>query len=291
MSIEDELDHQISDFIEETFIDRKKATIYQAFELLHAYQYEDPESMYIELLVTDSYNDVSTLQDTFISTLNSQLDDVLHEHRLVLSEDVSLYVKTEILTALFDLMYLVDYSEVLTILSTDESSDIKLAKILSNSCLLSTLEILEVIVDLDPSLLSKLYDLAKAKEDTSIVTIDEANKEILYNVKLFNTIYPDTIGYKLLESGISANNPLSNYLALIGDSLDFNEYRDMDELARQIFSLLLISRSNLNGLLLLYNKYSSELLDNINTITSIEPKLITLLQQFLDIKKHNGVVS
>jgi len=289
MAIEDELDHQISDYIENTFIDRKKATVYQAFEVLYAYQYENPEEAYVELLADDSVIDSFTLQDTFITILNSQIDEVLAEHRLTLIDNVTLYVKTEIATALFDLMYLVDYSHVMTIMETDESNEIKLAKILSESCLLTTLEILETIVEMDPIILTKLYELAKAKEDDNIVTIDEANTEILYNIKLYNTIHKDTIGYKLLESGVSTNNPISNYIALIGDDLDFNEYRDMDQLAIEIFSLLLISRSNLNGLLLLYNKYSSLLLDNINTITTIEPKLIALLQEFLDIKKNNEV--
>ena len=106
MAIEDELDHQISDYIENTFIDRKKATVYQAFEVLYAYQYENPEEAYVELLADDSVIDSFTLQDTFITILNSQIDEVLAEHRLTLIDNATLYVKTEIATALFDLLLL-----------------------------------------------------------------------------------------------------------------------------------------------------------------------------------------
>lgn len=281
--IVDVLDFQIQDYIEATFIDSKKETVYKAFSLLYAFQLEDPEYKYIEILSRDSVSDDA--QDNFLRTLDMHVYEALSDHGVIVNAESTLYDRVEILSGIFLLSYLEDYTYVLTVLDSYFSPIEKIGRLLSECCLLNEIEVLDQLESVDDHFLDAVRALATDREDVAIVDFDESKDIIVRNLKDYNELHPDTIGYTLLKDDIAIGISIDNYLALLDGSIDFNTIRDKDLLATQIFSLLLLSRSGINGLLLLYRKYSMMFLDDINTISEVEARLIHLLKELLDHKK------
>lgn len=283
---DDLLDFQLSDYITDTFTTELAEDINKAFELLYSFELQDVETPFLDLITSDSFKAQEDIQDNFTVILHEKLDYVIKEHGLTLIDNVSLSNKVQLLSALLLLMYLEDYSFILVTMESDDTDLEKLGYIISEYSNLHYQEFFSMVTDIAPGFLQKLKDYAYSKEELVITTPDESDKEIIDNLKLLVEMTGSvTIGSSLLKANVKPNLELNTYVSLIDDE-DFSEViKDIDSLSLNIFSILLLTRSNLNALLLIYRKNSHLFLDNINTVTSVEVKLIELLSKFLDFKR------
>jgi hypothetical protein len=77
----------------------------------------------------------------------------------------------------------------------------------------------------------------------------------------------------------------------IADSFSRSDNSDSSVYATHIFSILLLTKNNLNGILLTYRKYSHLLVTDPNLTTAVDVKLIELIAKLTDYKKaHNEAI-
>lgn len=282
----DILDFQLQDYIAETFTPELSEEIMKAFELLYGFELDDPEIDFLNIISLDNNRTQADIQDLFIIELNTKLDYLLKEHGIIIDKDTRLYIKVEILSVLFMLMYLEDYTYIINIVETNNSSIEKVSSIVSEYSILTPEDVLVSIVDIDDIFISKLIEFIYSREDTATIIQDEANKETIENIKLLRELVNiDFIAYELLKSNVKPNLTIEQYLSIIGDDKIFDTIKDLNRLTTEVFGLLLISRNSLNTLLLSYRKNSHILLSNVNMISTIEVRVIELLNKFIDFKQ------
>ncbi len=279
------LDFQLNDYINSTFTPELEEDISVAFQLLYAFELPDPEIDFLNLITSDSYLDSNDMQDQFTLILHSKLDYLLSQHKLTLADTSSLHIKTQILTACYALMYLEDYTHILVTLESDLTDLEKLSAILSEHSVLSEIDILTTVINVDPSFLSTLATYAYSKADEAITTEEELSTEIIENTKLLKQLVNfETLGYLLLKDRVTTNLSLENYINFIGGPETIPN-PSLDVYATHIFSILLLTKNNLNGILLTYRKHSHLLVTDPNLTTAVDVKLIELIAKLTDYKK------
>ena len=282
----DELvDFQLNDYINSTFTPELEEDISVAFQLLYAFELPDPEIDFLNLITSESYLDSNDMQDQFILILHSKLDYLLSQHKLALADTSSLYIKTQILAACYAMMYLEDYTHILVTLESELSDLEKLSAILSEHSVLSEIDVLTSVTNVDPSFLSTLATYAYSKADEAITTEEELSSEIIENTKLLKQLVNfETLGYLLLKDRVTTNLSLENYINFIGGPETIPN-PSLDVYATHIFSILLLTKNNLNGILLTYRKHSHLLVTDPNLTTAVDVKLIELIAKLTDYKK------
>ena len=279
------LDFQLNDYINSTFTPELEEDISVAFQLLYAFELPDPEIDFLNLITSDSYLDSNDMQDQFTLILHSKLDYLLSQHKLTLTDTSSLYIKTQILAACYALMYLEDYTHILITLESELSDLEKLSAILSEHSVLSEIDVLTSVTNIDPTFLSTLATYAYSKADEAITTEEELSTEIIENTKLLKQLVNfETLGYLLLKDRVTTNLSLENYINFIG-GVETIPNPSLDVYATHIFSILLLTKNNLNGTLLTYRKYSHLLVTDPNLTTAVDVKLIELIAKLTDYKK------
>jgi hypothetical protein len=285
------LDFQLNDYINSTFTPELEEDISVAFQLLYVFELPDPEIDFLNLITSDSYLDSNDMQDQFTLILHSKLDYLLSQHKLTLTDTSSLYIKTQILAACYALMYLEDYTHILITLESELSDLEKLSAILSEHSVLSEIDVLTSVTNIDPTFLSTLATYAYSKADEAITTEEELSTEIIENTKLLKQLVNfETLGYLLLKDRVTTNLSLENYINFIG-GVETIPNPSLDVYATHIFSILLLTKNNLNGILLTYRKYSHLLVTDPNLTTAVDVKLIELIAKLTDYKKaHNEAI-
>ena len=279
------LDFQLNDYINSTFTPELEEDISVAFQLLYAFELPDPEIDFLNLITSESYLDSNDIQDQFILILHSKLDYLLSQHKLTLADTSSLYIKTQILAACYAMMYLEDYTHILVTLESELSDLEKLSAILSEHSVLSEIDVLTSVTNVDPSFLSTLATYAYSKADEAITTEEELSLEIIENTKLLKQLVNfETLGYLLLKDRVTTNLSLENYINFIGGPETIPN-PSLDVYATHIFSILLLTKNNLNGILLTYRKHSHLLVTDPNLTTAVDVKLIELIAKLTDYKK------
>ena len=282
----DELvDFQLNDYIKSTFTPELEEDISVAFQLLYAFELPDPEIDFLNLITSESYLDSNDIQNQFILILHSKLDYLLSQHKLTLADTSSLYIKTQILAACYAMMYLEDYTHILVTLESELSDLEKLSAILSEHSVLSEIDVLTSVTNVDPSFLSTLATYAYSKADEAITTEEELSLEIIENTKLLKQLVNfETLGYLLLKDRVTTNLSIENYINFIGGPETIPN-PSLDVYATHIFSILLLTKNNLNGILLTYRKHSHLLVTDPNLTTAVDVKLIELIAKLTDYKK------
>ena len=279
------LDFQLNDYINSTFTPELEEDISVAFQLLYAFELPDPEIDFLNLITSDSYLDSNDMQDQFTLILHSKLDYLLSQHKLTLTDTSSLYIKTQILAACYALMYLEDYTHILITLESDLTDLEKLSAILSEHSVLSETDVLTSVTNVDPTFLSTLATYAYSKADEAITTEEELSTEIIENSKLLKQLVNyETLGYLHLKARVTTNLSLENYINFIGGPETIPN-PSLDVYATHIFSILLLTKNNLNGILLTYRKHSHLLVTDPNLTTAVDVKLIELIAKLTDYKK------
>lgn len=279
------LDFQLNDYINSTFTPELEEDISVAFQLLYTFESPDPETDFLNIITSESYLDSNDIQDQFILILHSKLDYLLSQHKLALADTSSLYIKTQILAACYALMYLDDYTHILITLESELSDLEKLSAILSEHSVLSEIDVLTSVTNVDSTFLSTLATYAYSKADEAITTEEELSTEIIENTKLLKQLVNfETLGYLLLKDRVTTNLSLENYINFIGGPETIPN-PSLDVYATHIFSILLLTKNNLNGILLTYRKYSHLLVTDPNLTTAVDVKLIELIAKLTDYKK------
>lgn len=277
------MDELLQVFLESYFSEEMQDEIAKSFDLFDYFEYTQAYQGLNDIAHEHGSVDTNELQDRFINEINVKLNYILKEHTIVLIDTATISQKNEIITALGHLQKLQDYSGVLITLESLSSDEEQLSSILSESTMMDETEIMSLIESFDPSMLRTLKQFAYQKED-ELEQSTEANYNLITNFRLFNSFCKcKSIGTALVANGTLTGAKFSTYLSFVEDNLLVP--KNIDETAMNIYSVLLMSIDGLNSTLLVYRKYSLNILKDLSLVSAVEAKLLNLIAQFTEYKK------
>ena len=255
------------------------------FRLCDDFQYRDPYSPFLDIVMDTTNTTVDDQVNSFIVELHSLLDFLLEEHTIKLIADVTLAQKVQILKALVLVQDLEDYTPIITILESFEEDFTILATIISELSLLHMTEVVSILEDFNIDILKQLKAYIYIKEETIPKEHVKLIPDILTNLKIFFSIYgEDNIGHKMVSSGFNMGEDLSMYLEFAGDIIE----EDIKATAINIMSLIYLTKESIKDSLALYREHSSAILPDLDKISKVESMLIDSLGKMNEIKIANN---
>ena len=269
-------------FINNNYSHEMQEEIYAYFTLCDSFQ--NPQA-YTECLdiVTDTIQTSSEIiADTLLISINDDLDYMLMQHTVILIPEATIAQKNQLLSALFILQDLEDYSIVINILESFEDDYVKFATILSDLCLLDTMEIISIVSVFQRTILDQLKSLIYKREKIKVV-IRNTNPAIIENLKIFTTLYGDQLtGMQLIVNGFIIGEKFRTYFPYIEKSIITE---NIEETTLNILSVIYITTESLNDPIAVYREISDLLFKDLNQISKVESMIISRVGEINEYRK------
>lgn len=270
-------------FLDSFFTEEMQAEINTSFSLFEFYEYHQAFQGLTDICHEHGNVANEDLQDRFLKEINDKLDFIIQQHGITLISEVTLNQKNQVLTALGHLQKLDDYGAVIRTLETFEDDISQLASVLSEMTFMEEPELHSIIAYVAPSTMRTMKQFAYQKEEEAISS-EEPNYDLLENFKLFNEYTKNaSLAHLMVSNGASLGNRFRDYLPFVENV--FLEEKDDAKKTLNIFSLLSISSDGYNSPLLVYRKYSMQLLHDLNLVSKIEVILLKLIADYSEYKK------
>jgi hypothetical protein len=269
----------ISEFVGYQFTPETIEDIKRSFELFEVFNNQDHEEKLIEVIMDSNMTSVEQ-KDGVYKAIHLIADSILEAHTIETYNSTSLYIKNEILSALFLVQHLEDSRPFQIALESNENDEEILAFIISELSTLEVVDVMTAIASFRPTVLRTLKEYLQTKEIEESIPKVEKYVKILKDLKEY-TKRNDLLGLKLTESGMLLGQNLIVYASFI-QSIDVG---DMDGLAWNILSLLYMSPEGYNSPILAYRKYSHVFFDEMNVIGIVENRLAAHLANFNEYQK------
>lgn len=275
------MDDIIVVFCDTYLSDEYKAEVFRSFQLFDFFEYRQASQGFIDIL--NDANNISSddLKDRFTQELHDKLDFMLNEHTVKLTDEATIHEKNELLYAFGLIQHLEDYTGVIRILESFEDNETQLSLILEDLCVLDQTQIMMIVESFQPKILATLKAFIYQKESEE-TTIDDRDAKILRNLRQFFGVHgKDNIAYKLIEANMLVGARFTTYLPYVeGNLVEENN----DATALNILSLIYMSIDGFNNPLLMYRKYSYQLLHDLNKVSAIEVLVMRLMAKFNEAK-------
>lgn len=277
------MDELIEVFLDNFFTEEFKDEVLRSFSLFEAFEYQTAYSSFIDLINEQSYASSDNLKDRFVKELQQKLDYILTQHMVALNPAATVYEKNEVLTALFRIQHLEDYTGVIRTLEGNESDEYQLAIILSELCALDETRLMTLIESCRREMLVKLKEFIYAKEKNQPI-VEEVDKDLIRHLKLFfATLGRVHTAADLVESGVLTGAPFETYLPFVENVLIVQN--NPAQTALNILSIIYLSENGYKNPIEVYRQYSFQLLKDLNTVSRLEVTVWALIKKLEEAKK------
>lgn len=281
------MDINIKNYIENTFSDNVIGYFNKAFELFNQFEYPDFEDPYMNMLMVYDQVSVEDLQDFFVTTIHSQLDEVLKEHLIECTKETELGQKVEIINFLYLIQDLADYKLVETLLYCSEDDHEILAEIISNYSSINKPTAMTIFETINPEFILRLRQYVHEKVSSGTIgKYSGAAKNVIIALRLYKKMTNrETVGTLLLERGIQPNQDIESYLPFVKHLLD---NLGIEDFAYNYISVLLLNSNNTNSLFNIYTNYLPLFITDNTLAETTKPMILKIISQFNDVvKEHN----
>lgn len=259
--------------------------MFEAFALLDNFDVQDYQLEFISLLMSEESMHREELVDKFRLLLVKWIDFVLTHHMVQLTDDCPLRKRVAVLSALYMVQDLQDYTTIAICLESDQDPVEKFAFIVNSLTELTEEDVLENTDHIDPLMLDNLYKYAISKGGGDVQE-DLLSKDVrtvvsrLACLMQFNKNVP-LLGNTLLDNGALPNQPFTSYLPYIsGYFEEMVKHKDSTELAKDVYSLLCLSGDGKTKPFDVFKENSSRLFPNTAIVTRVDVALLTVVGQF-----------
>lgn len=276
------MDPLIEGYIQETFHSDTCDTLRRCFELFDLFEYPDAELNFINLLMTEDHDSPQAIQDHFTTFIHEQLDYILHAHLVKLNESVYLHQKVALVDGLFAIQHLNDYSSIVHALESSLDDEEKFSEVISHCCSLQPMAVMSVLQSVDGGMLNNLKQFInerEVEEGKTMTSFTELQKKIIDNIRLFKMYMGDrhAIAFMMVDANVIIGQPLERYVTFIEDVLKNDDH---DQLAIDIFSLLLMTDEGINSPIQCFRKHTGLLLDDLHSVSRIDTLLLGIEGDF-----------
>lgn len=276
----------IEEFIKNYFTEELQYEIKRTFTIFEQFEYKEYEFKFDCL--HDNDLDSNTKINMFMNDLNNCVDFIINEHKIILNKDISLHIKNELMTCLYNLMFLDDYVPILRVLESLENNEEKLYTIISDNSNLDIVTLYEIIESFDPTILDILKQYADVKDTVDNHVVSEEVKNYVRN--FFECFGTNNLGYQLVYAGVLIDVSFEEYLPFIEESIIGSSD---EETALNIYSVLILSTNGRLDPVKIYRDHSLDLLESIIKTSIVDTYLgkhISKFSEFLEIKKQSASV-
>lgn len=274
------MDDLIVTFLSSTCSPEYANEVYRSFKICNDFEYPNLYSRFIDILTNESYASGDQLRDEFHEELSNKLNDILQQHNLKLVDTATLFQKNEMLTALYSIQSLEDYTPVILVLESLETDEVKLTTILEDYCQLPMEEQLSIITELNPVTLSLLKEyinqslLNKSKQDSY--------RGLVPALKVFFKLFGrDNVGFALIDNEVKPGQTLDVYLSYIDNIVA----KTIEQTAINVLSLIYMTPKSVHEPLTVYTENSVLMLRDLKLVSKVEPLVITMIGQVNDYLK------
>ena len=275
-------------YIEYTFHEVKKKTIYSSFALLEMFGVQFYEDKFVDLLSRRDDIDNSTKMDNFVALLQRDVYDVIQAHGIELQSDTSLRVCNNVLNFLYLVQNLDDYDQITSVLYSDLPDRQIVSHLIQKLTPMSLVECMEAIESVSPGLIESLKKLIEDRSpSTEEVDVDLAHRKHLQAFFDF-TGKTECLGMSLYEKGFTTLT-LQELVDLVPMSVD--EHIDnlvltnVPQATLDVLSLLVITKDNYQKPLEKFNQNShllSSKSENVTRLSNTLKHMLTDFDQFME---------
>lgn len=274
----------IEDFITNVFTPDFVSLIRQSFSLFEAFEHQNAYTNMINIIMSESFSDTESRAEQFSVELANQLDYVVKEHLIHLTDEATIRDRVDIIDALYRFQHLESYIPYSAILDTDLDSTDKLAKIIVELTNLEEGHVLSLIKEVDPRTLSLMETFIEDKEQHQIV--DLTPPFIKERMKLFVEVSGKaSIGFIILEGGMKMGYPVKLYLPFVNEHLVVEN--NPHNTAANILSIIYISDVEGKDVLTVYREISEGIFKSLDEVAKVESYMLNIIYKVEELRKIN----
>jgi hypothetical protein len=268
-----------------SFDHHRQLEMYRSFELLDMFGENYYEDDFISLL-SDPNIDGMDRQTRFEEMVYTKALAVVVLHGIKMSSSCVLKDINEVLSGLYIIQHLEDYSYLLYRLSSITNNEKVLADILSTYTTYDAVKYIDVIESVSDTFLAQLRGLVAARVSDPGYNPDEAHLRMVKNLFSF-TKGTATIGGSLMNDGVGINNTLSQLVALLpyelAPVLSEQATKDPIQTALDIVMFILMAKDTFQSPMVAYKRYASLFLVTSDLVTLLEPVFTKII---IDSNRH-----
>lgn len=276
---------QIINYLDETSTQEQSDVLKEAISLLDFYEY-DAALEELTIVINESDDKDSTdVRDRFTIKLNEFLDVLLSAQHIKLTEDTKMSVKISILRGLASFQNLEDFSEVLTIMESEQMPEEKLSNILATYNDEDKYTIFASIEEVDSRLFEAMLIVIGQVKGMGSSSEEVIDPDVVKRIKDIRAVFGDLpIGVSMLEAKVISNLDLKDYIEMVKSTLDESEIQDK---ALHVYSLIALNNESSKDVLASYRSVSELLFDNLHDMARCETLLISIMSSISEYRTVN----
>lgn len=273
------MDELITTYISTSYNADMQSVLIDALRLLDSVEYIEHLDSLNDLIMSEQIIHDIDINLGVISIIQRSIDVVLKMHTITCNTDTPLFVRVDILNSLLEVQGLLDYQTLLNYLRSDASDDDKLISVIQATSILTEIQICDAISQYDNKILHHLTTLLEKREEASQLsdTPEEIDLQtrLIKRLHIFSEALDDytMLGNALINAGFMIGKPIMNYMPFVKE---YWSQFPSDTIAKQITSLILISREGLDNPLMVFRKHSSAFTSDPNYILKLDTEISNL---------------
>jgi hypothetical protein len=275
------MDEIIETFLMYYYTPEASNEITRSFRLFDKFEYKDIEIDFINIVSQQSIKSSDELVDSFNVNLHEKLNYMLNEHTIMTVSSATITEKNEILTALYLIQDLENYTSTICVLESLEEDEVILSTILAELCILEPHDILGLIESFNPVILKTLKKLIYSNET---ITNTPVNQDHINVLNAFFSLYgKDNLGGLMITNGIRVGDNYSNYVEFAETIIGSNN----NQTAINLLSVIYMSEEGYLNPVLTYREHAMAILHDLNLFSNIEVIVLTIVSAVEEILKLN----
>lgn len=261
----------ILSFIEDNTSEERNNLIIKALSLIEDMSDDIIYSDIENIVLTDTLTTTDVKLDTINNYITESLVTILDQHFIYLTDTAVLSELNALVEGIILLQNLEDYySPQAIVYGSDDPIEV-LCELTSS---LTGVDKFKLFPSID-SVGDKFLDTYRTFIDEKITEEPKTLRDVS-TIKNFISLYgTKNISFILLKSGIPLGEPLDFYIPFIDESVEDT----LEEIAINILGLILLSTTELDSILDIYNDNSDTLIGNLDVITKVEALLTEMILQ------------
>lgn len=267
-------------FIESSFQQNTHDEILRSFNLFDKFRYLHFEEDYSTIISREEL-DTGMTCDLIIEQLNKQLDFVLSQHCIKLSNECQLWHKNDALHALYGLQHLDNYQDISAILNNSSTNEEYLAEIMATFGSTHHSTAMTFIDSVDDVFINTLKKYISNKESLVSNNKSYGDDELLIaaNLRLYKAYLGDVIplGIQMAQEGMLLNQQLKNYLPYV---IEHMAEMNVSQKVINILSVILLTKEGITSPLQVFHDNSGLFFNTLDVISEANNKMVDLLSDF-----------
>lgn len=268
-------------FVVESYTPDKADLVIESFDILEDAQIEDYENGFFDILMQEADSERSDVPHDFESLVMRHLNQIVIDHDITVAQDTPLSYLNALCSGILGIQYYMAPDELSLVLESDKDSEEKFSSILELVVGLDYDRSLVHLESVSPSLLDMIETIVANKQMLDKSELNEESEQHYITKKLrdINRFLnsPELIAYKLVDAGVVVGVNFDQYIKYF---VNHTEGLSVEQLAKEVFMLINLSRDGFSDMLGTFTKYSSSLFLNLDETTKVFTALNKLSNDF-----------